>query len=122
MAANMIYLRGQTWRLRPKKEVFAVREIIAIEAKVHPRQEVFHQAMENYWFASRSYVLVKNRRSNETAIQAASSLPVGVWVTGEPSPIVKVRKPQRQQPVSYASWLFNEWVWRLDTNTIVGRT
>jgi hypothetical protein len=43
-------------------------------------------------------------------LEESQGLSIGVWIVGEAEPVLAA--PEAQQPVSYASWLFNEWVWQ----------
>lgn len=99
------------WRVRSLRSVFAVREIIALEAKVGELAAVVRQAQLNTWFASRSYVLVPGLRRRAQLVALAKDAGVGVW-TGNDSPIRLVKAPRMRLPRSFASWLFNEWTWR----------
>jgi hypothetical protein len=96
-AAGVLKTDGSRWLLRPLTNVFAARQILAVEAKISEWKVGLDQAVLNTWFASASYM------------ERAKALGVGVW-TEDHTPV----KPERAQrlPRSYASWLFNEWAWR----------
>jgi hypothetical protein len=92
--------------------IFAVREIVAIEAKIREWSEAIAQARLNTWFASRSFVLVPSVPRRSQLLAEAESSAVGVFSRG-PGMSPVVREANRfGLPRSYASWLFNEWVWR----------
>ncbi len=106
-ASGVVY-RRLGWRVR--RGVFVVRHIAAFEAKVGGWERVLAQAVHNLWFATQSYALVEKVPSN-AQLRDACSLGVGVWIIGQPTPVVPADL-NADQPVSYASWQFNEWVWR----------
>lgn len=108
VAGEIVERHAGRWRLRPAREVFAVREIITFEAKVADWRSAIHQAVANTWFASRSYALFPPAVSAVGAATLARSAGVGIWVGCRPV----IRASRRTQPASYASWLFNEWAWR----------
>lgn len=110
-AAGLAHQRGGLWRARRLKEAFAVRGIVAFEAKMADWSQALAQAFQNTWFASESYVLVPRRPKTSSLLADAQRLGIGVWVNGENSPILDAREND-EQPVSYASWAFNEWAWR----------
>ncbi|MCC7071755.1 MAG: hypothetical protein IT383_10555 [Deltaproteobacteria bacterium] len=97
-----------TWTVKGRDRVFAVRKIVAIEAKLSDAARLLQQASNNRWFASESYALFR-RRPTEPSMQSARRLGVGVWVHGDEQPSLKA-KNSAEQPVSYASWLFNTWI------------
>lgn len=90
---------------------FALRRLIAVEAKVAGWSAVIQQARRNTWFACESYVLVpalgSGRRSNRTP-------PHGVRVCTPEDAVIRVRITGKSVPRCYASWLFNEWVLRAE--------
>jgi hypothetical protein len=110
-ASDMVILRKDKWRARALSRTFAVRRIVAIEAKVAEWRAALDQAFINTWFTSESYVLVpaipKGASLLETALQH------GIGVLSKETPGLVERRVS--QPRSYASWLFNEWTWRLAT-------
>jgi hypothetical protein len=108
-AAGVLKTDGSRWQLRPLANVFAARQIIAVEAKISEWKVGLEQAVLNTWFASASYMLVPNVPSRSSLLERAKALGIGIW-TEDHAPL----KPQRAQrlPRSYASWLFNEWAWR----------
>jgi hypothetical protein len=111
LAAEMVRPRKDVWVARSLAKAFAVRRIIAIEAKMTDWAVALEQAHLNTWFASESYVLLPHVRRREKVVAEATAAGIGVWSredgkvqppTSEPTPM----------PRSYASWLFNEWAWR----------
>jgi hypothetical protein len=110
--ADIIRGASKTWRLRSLLDVFAVRRLVAIEAKIDQWRNGLHQAVQNTWFASESFLLVPR-------VSAGSDLPeearrVGVGVRTRNQKLDELECPARRDriPKSYASWLFNEWAWR----------
>lgn len=100
------------WRASPLRSTFAVRSIVAFEAKISSWRSAIEQAFLNRWFASESYVLVPSNATLKRLVDAARDVGVGVWVEGEQAPVLRAVKCVDRQPVSYASWLFNDWCWR----------
>jgi len=112
-ASEMIRYTGRNWVSRPLPEIFAVRQIISIEAKVREWDVALEQAHLNTWFASESFVLVPRIPRGAQLLDVAAAMGIGVWamnkgLVGQPS------MEMRRLPRSYASWLFNEWAWRAD--------
>jgi hypothetical protein len=109
--AHMVVLHKGQWRARALSRTFAIRRIVAIEAKVAEWRAALDQAFINTWFTAESYVLVpaipKGANLLETALQR------GIGVLSKERPRLVERRVT--QPRSYVSWLFNEWTWRLAT-------
>jgi hypothetical protein len=91
---------------------FAVRSIIAFEAKISSWAIAVQQAFINRWFATESYVLVPKHAPLHRLVTVAGDVGVGVWTEGARRPVLRAVKSDARQPVSYASWLFNDWSWR----------
>ena len=110
-AASMVKMVRKVWRASPLARTFAVREIIAVEAKMTRCRVALQQASLNTWFASSSYILLPNIPAGSRYLETAKQEGVGIWAKsghGEDQ-----RTTGRQDlPRSYASWLFNEWAWR----------
>lgn len=102
-------IRGE-WHVRSLARSYAVRQIIAIEAKVADWRGAAQQAFLNTWFTPDSYVLLPQARRGHPLLATARNLGIGVLSQAEGL----VRKPRSKAalPRSYASWLFNEWAWR----------
>lgn len=113
-AARLITRRQHKCRARPTHKTFAVEMLVSIEAKITARERLLEQAAQNAWFSSESYALVPEGRAVEWAVRQACGLGVGVLSHGEAGTEVLATSRRRDVPASYASWLFNEWVWRLD--------
>ncbi len=92
--------------------LFTLSRIISIEAKVGAWRKAIEQAVLNKWFASHSYVLIPNQSNIREIAIAASQYGVGVIVAQENDHYTLSEPRTSKLPVSYASWLFNEWALR----------
>lgn len=99
------------WIARPLSKIFAVRRLVAIEAKLSRWTDVLQQAQLNTWFASESYVLVPKLPKSESFYDSARSHGIGIW-TQESGEVYSAAQDATGLPRSYASWLFNEWAWQ----------
>ena len=99
------------WRARSLAASFAVRRIVAIEAKIGKWAQAVHQAALNTWFASDSCVLVPRVPRGAELLDQASDLGIHVLTRSDPNPVGKL-SGTADLPRSYVSWLFNEWAWR----------
>lgn len=112
LAAGVVRNTSGTWRLKALEDVFAVKRLVAIEAKIVDWQDGLQQAFQNVWFASESYLLLPRLPQAPLLLEKARRFGVGLRVLGQPLDSSELCPRQAQIPRSYASWLFNEWVWR----------
>lgn len=111
-AADLILRRAGMWCVRALDRIFAVRRLIAIEAKVHEWRKGISQALQNTWFASESYLLLGRLPRHCSPISEATRLGIGVVVQNQFLDNAEAIAPREQLPKSYVSWLFNDWAWR----------
>ncbi len=112
VAAGLVSERRGRWRVRRLTETFAVRGIVAFEAKISAWRRAVVQASQNRWFATESYVLLPKFPSSNAIVAEAVRHGIGVWVDGQNEPVMAAPAQQAEQPLSFASWLLNEWAWR----------
>lgn len=110
--AGMVRPQRDKWALRPLREVFAIEQLIAVEAKVSEWRGGLKQAWLNTWFASASYLLIPQVPRRSAVLDRAREIGIGVCTLQE-RVIAPTCRPRL--PSSYASWLFNEWVGRIPT-------
>ncbi len=111
--AGVIVTGKTTCRARSISTIFAVEQIVAIEAKVSAHRRAIEQAGANTWFSSESHALLRTTRVREGVLGPAANW--GVGVLGLDAGLVAHVAPPSVRPVpqSYGSWLFNEWTWRV---------
>lgn len=110
--ADMVRQIRNCWQPRALSASFAIRNLIAIEAKMTQWPDALRQAFTNTWFASSSCILLPRVPTRSDLFQEAALLGVEVWVKDR-APFDWRALPPEPRPRSYASWLFNEWVWRV---------
>jgi hypothetical protein len=111
--AGVVTVGKDKCRAQSTSSIFAVERIIAIEAKVSATQRALEQACANTWFSSESHALLSRPRAGERLMGVASSFGVGV-LSVQDDRVEKVCEASvRAVPLSYGSWLFNEWTWRV---------
>jgi hypothetical protein len=115
-AAAMISVNRGIISSCPLSDLYAVRHIFAIEAKISAWRMALRQAFLNRWFATSSHVLLPQMPSNASMVSEARSLGVRVWGLGAIKLTLNLPSTT-SKPVSYASWLFNEWAWKIWTQS-----
>jgi len=110
---GLVVRTAKRCRARSLPSIFAVDQIIAIEAKMSWWQRAVVQAGANVWFSSESHALLPAIPNSDALIETARRFQVGVLAFDASRPTAFCDAPQRPVPLSYGSWLFNEWVWRI---------
>ncbi|MEP0873527.1 hypothetical protein NDA01_27590 [Trichocoleus desertorum AS-A10] len=110
--AKVIEWIAGDWRAKPLHEIFAIKKLVAIEAKISNWQQGLQQAFHNSWFASESYLLLQHMPRRTTLLQQAENMGVGVLMPHQCLDKPEISAQVERMPKSYASWLFNEWAWR----------
>ncbi len=112
-SASLLHYSRARWRVVGSRKLFAIKRIVAIEAKIDGWRAGLRQATMNRWFASESFLLLP--RVPKSAMIATECRKGGVGLLTIDTPLSRpIIRPKRQrQPGSYASWLFNEWVCRI---------
>jgi hypothetical protein len=112
VAARVVKVSSRRIRVHPLAEIFAVRRLIALEAKISDWRRGLQQAFVNTWFASESFLLVPHLPKGSSLLEDAARIGVGVLSADRCLSSPQVRARRDRLPQSYASWLFNEWAWR----------
>lgn len=94
-------------------DYFCVKEIVCFEAKIAKWQEAISQALLNTRFATESYILMDCNESSEEMVNRCKALGVGIYLMNG-----RIHKDlvahKQNQPVTYASYLINEIVLRIN--------
>lgn len=109
--SDLVFRASHTWRPRSIRDSFAVRRLVAIEAKIKNWNRGLEQASRNRWFASESYLLLKELPATSDVGAEASSRGVGLITLKDHLSQPRTNPSLRNLPCSYASWLFNDWAW-----------
>jgi predicted transcriptional regulator len=112
MEADLIIEEYQTFTPKSSEDIFFVKEIISIEAKIKNWKKAFEQAWLYELFASESYVLLPRSRISSQIARCAEELGVGLIGHNDKETSVVKKPVKRDIPSSYLSWLFNENIGR----------
>lgn len=108
-AASLVVRKRDVVSIRPSANLFTVRRIVAIEAKMQAWRTALQQATANLWFASHSYILVPAMKCLRRIADEARTMGIGVLVFDGKRTRTLVRPRKHPIPASYGSWLINEW-------------
>ncbi len=110
--ADLLYWTDSHVSIKPLSEIFFVKDIIAIEAKMRDWKSVIEQANLNKLFASQSYVLVPKINDNSIIMSETSRLRLGCLEYDDNKFMVSKKAKRNNIPVSYNSWIINEAIGR----------
>lgn len=110
--AGIVEVDVDTLVNRPLSDIYAINRLVSIEAKVRDWRKGIEQAFRNTWFASESYLLLGSIPQSQMMLDEAEKL--GVGILDKNHSLINPYTPSKvgELPASYASWLFNEWVWK----------
>jgi hypothetical protein len=109
--ANLIYTENETVKIKDFDDVFFVKKIISVEAKLKNWKTAFEQASLNKNFSSHSYVLLPNETISQNIIASANEN-IGILAHQGKGAIFKKKAKKSKLPGSYFSWILNEYVGR----------
>jgi len=114
MDASLVRRAKQQWIPKPLSNSYGISNIRAVEAKISDWQSALSQAGMNRWFSSESYVLSPVSKPSQQVLNMAKTKGIGIFSKPSNIRVKTIQKSTRTSglPVSYASWLFNEWIGR----------
>ena len=102
------------WAILNKKDMFGVKKIETVEAKISNWNKVIQQALINKSFASESFVLSKRKRfPKQRDVEMANSFGIGIYLfdSNKYSQISKAK--YSKFPLNYNSIYLNECIGRI---------
>jgi len=98
-------------KIKLTKEIFFIKEIISIEAKLHNWKRALEQSVNNTYFSSQSYTLFPDKIITKRLLEEYINTDVGIISFEKYYRVIK--KPKRRTiPSSMSSWFFNEHIGR----------
>lgn len=109
--ANCVQSFHSEWFINDLSSVFAVRSVIAFEAKLSNTHKAIEQAYANTWFSSESYILMPSKQPRSDTLEKAQHYGVGIWSYKDQVASQIMTAEKHTLPFSYGTWIFNEMVW-----------
>jgi len=113
--SKLIVRRSGGWHTKQVNDVFSIKKLIAVEAKINAISSLVTQSYVNTRFASHSYALSNSARPHHGTINAFSKYGIGLYCKGKRF-IEYLEAKQHNLPTSYVSFQFNEWIGRALAN------
>jgi len=110
--AGLVERKQGKWKAKSLSEIYSVKRLVSIEAKMKEWKTLLNQADANQWFASESYALSSVKNPRKSTINKFKDYGIGLYSLSNQK-LVKLNEAKKQSlPKSYMSWMFNEWVGR----------
>lgn len=107
--ANMICRSNGIWKPVRLENIYNIKKLVAIEAKMTDMKKVAEQSLINTWFASQSYALTNISNPQNNTIKNFEKQGTGLYCKRKS--FKKVVEAQKLKlPSSYLSLQFNEWI------------
>lgn len=102
-------------KIKPINEIFFVKDIITIEAKLLNWRKALEQSINNTYFSSKSFTLFPKNIISNRILEEYKTTNVGIISFDKKYQILK--KPKKQNiPSTLNSWFFNEYIGRTICN------
>lgn len=112
--ANLIERRESMWVIPNRKELFGVRYIEAVEAKISKWDKVMQQAIINTSFASESFVLSRRKKNPDIeVVKKMSALGIGIYLYNSKEFMQYIPAYRNKFPSNYNSIYLNECIGRI---------
>ena len=122
--SGLVNYKKNRWKIKAFNQIFGIKRLISVEAKMKDWKGVFTQAQANLWYASESYVLFPTLKLNTKAMAVAQNTGIGI-LNFNLGRILNIQpSKQLSLPRCYTSWLFNEWLGRVrnsNGNNLLGK-
>ncbi len=110
--AKMIRRALGMWQPVDVKNIYHIKKLVSVEAKISDMKRVAEQSLINTWFASQSYALVNTANPQNNTIKSFEKQGTGLYCKRKG--FKKVVEAQKfKLPSSYLSLQFNEWIGKM---------
>lgn len=109
---RMIQRKNEKWSLTNKRELFTLKKISAIEAKINNWKSALEQASLNIGYANESFILSNVQKPTNTTVQNVKDKGIGIYnmINNKANIICEPRKFPMSN--SHTVWQLNEWIGR----------
>ena len=105
------FSKSNKFKALEKNEIFHIKEIISIEAKLKNWRRALEQAFVNSYYASESYILFPEETITDQMLNIYNKTDIGIITFNEEINVIKKAK-KNTIPANLNSWLFNEYIGR----------
>jgi predicted transcriptional regulator len=110
-AGLIIWNQEEEFKTLKKSDIFYLKEIISIEAKLKDWNRALEQAINNSYHSSESYILFPEEAVTDKMLETYKKSNIGIISFNKDSSVIKKSK-RNTIPSTLNSWLFNEFIGR----------
>jgi len=110
--SGLIDRKKEKWTIKSMKEIFYVKKIISVEAKINQLDNLLHQADINNWFSSESYALSSVKNPQKKTLDKFIDYGIGLHSLQDKKVLELTKAKKQSIPNNYITWMFNEWIGR----------
>lgn len=112
--ADIIMRKDNYWIIKNRADLFGVKKIETVEAKISKWEEVLQQAIINKTFASESFILSKRKHEPKVeVVQRISSFGIGIYLYDNSQFSCVVPAERSRFPSNYNSIYLNECIGKI---------
>lgn len=117
MDAELLERKDGKWLIPNRQEIFGIKKIESVEAKISKWNEVMQQAIINTSFASESFVLTKRRKETQNQIvEKMKKFGIGIYFYENNKFSRYTKATHNKFPNNYNSIYLNECIGRILNN------
>jgi DNA-binding Lrp family transcriptional regulator len=110
-AGLLKFTKDNKFKSLKKSDIFYIKEIISIEAKLKDWRRALYQAFTNMYYSSESYILFPEESITHYMLDIYKETDIGIISFKEDIDVIKKAK-KMTIPANFNSWLFNEYIGR----------
>lgn len=108
--SNMIQRKQGSWSLKNKRNLFAIKKISAVEAKINNWQTALKQATLNIGYANESFILSNIKKPQSKTIQLVDRYGIGIYNIENDSANIVTKPKNYPMNNNQTVWQINEWI------------
>jgi predicted transcriptional regulator len=108
--SNMIQRKQGNWSLKNKRNIFAIKKISAIEAKIDNWQTALKQATLNIGYANESFILSNIKNPQSKTIKLVDKYGIGIYNMDNDSANIVAKPKKYPMANNQTVWQLNEWI------------
>ncbi|MCG3690339.1 hypothetical protein [Aliarcobacter butzleri] len=108
--SNMIERKQGNWSIKNKRNIFAIKKISAIEAKIDNWQTALKQATLNLSYANESFILSNVKKPQSKTIRLVDKYGIGIYNMNNNFANLLAKPKKYSMANNQIVWQINEWI------------
>ena len=106
----MIQRKQGNWSIKNKRNIFAIKKISAIEAKIDNWQTALKQATLNISYANESFILSNIKKPQSKTIKLVDKYGIGIYNMNNNFANLLAKPKKYPMANNQIVWQINEWI------------